>query len=45
MAAVNNLDFSVTKDTPLKFREGAALQFRAETFNIMNHPNLGRTES
>ncbi len=41
MAAFNDFDFSITKDTPLKFREGAALQFRVETFNILNHPNLG----
>ena len=40
-APFNNLDFSITKDTPLKFREGAALQFRAEFFNIFNHPNFG----
>ena len=40
-APFNNLDFSVTKDTPLKFREGTALQFRAEFFNIFNHPNFG----
>jgi hypothetical protein len=35
-----NLDFSIIKDTPLKFREGAALEFRAEMFNILNHPNF-----
>jgi hypothetical protein len=41
MAAFNDFDFSITKDTPLKFREGTSLQFRLETFNILNHPNLG----
>jgi hypothetical protein len=41
MPGFNNLDFSIIKDTPLKFREGAALQFRAEFFNILNHPNFG----
>ena len=39
-AAFNNLDFSLTKDTPLKFRESASIQFRAEFFNILNHPNF-----
>jgi hypothetical protein len=35
-----NLDFSVTKDTHItKIRETANLQFRAEIFNIANHPN------
>jgi len=41
MAPFNNIDFSVSKDTPLKFREGAVLEFRAEFFNVLNHPNLG----
>ena len=35
-----NLDFSVTKDTHIrKISETANLQFRAEFFNIANHPN------
>jgi len=38
--ALNNLDFSIIKDTPLHFREGAMLEFRAELFNAFNHPNF-----
>jgi len=44
-----DVDFSVTKNTSLRFLgEGGGLEFRAEIFNIMNHPNfalpnLGRT--
>ena len=33
-----NTDFSAIKDIPLSFREGASLQFRAEFFNLWNHP-------
>jgi len=33
-----NTDFSVIKDIPLSFREGMGLQFRAEFFNLFNHP-------
>jgi len=33
-----NTDFSVIKDLPLSFREGMGLQFRAEFFNLLNHP-------
>jgi hypothetical protein len=33
-----NVDFSVSKTTRL--RESASLQFRAELFNIFNHPNF-----
>jgi hypothetical protein len=33
-----NTDFSLIKDVPLSFREGTALQFRAEFFNLFNHP-------
>jgi carboxypeptidase family protein len=33
-----NTDFSIIKDFPLSFREGMGLQFRAEFFNLFNHP-------
>jgi len=37
-----NWDFSLVKDTKLGFLgEGGMLQFRAEFFNILNHPNFG----
>ena len=35
-----NTDFSVIKNFPLPFREGMNLQFRAEFFNLLNHPQL-----
>jgi hypothetical protein len=35
-----DIDFSVAKATAIK--EKVALQFRAETFNLFNHPNLGQ---
>ncbi|HZR67077.1 MAG TPA: carboxypeptidase-like regulatory domain-containing protein [Terriglobales bacterium] len=35
-----NTDFSVMKNFPLAFREGANLQFRAEFFNLFNHPQF-----
>jgi len=36
-----NLDFSLTKDTALSFLgEGGKLQFRADIFNLLNHPNF-----
>jgi hypothetical protein len=36
---IANLDVSVVRNFPLT--ERASLQFRAESFNVMNHPNLG----
>jgi hypothetical protein len=38
-----NTDFSVIKDFPLAFREGTSLQFRAEFFNVFNHPQFFMT--
>jgi len=35
-----NTDFSVIKDFPLAFREGTYVQFRAEIFNLFNHPHF-----
>lgn len=35
-----NTDFSLIKDFPLSFREGMGLQFRAEFFNLLNHPQF-----
>ncbi len=34
-----NVDFSAIKNMPLRFREGMSLQFRAEFFNLFNHPH------
>jgi hypothetical protein len=36
-----NTDFSVIKHFPLGFRENARLDFRAEIFNLLNHPQFG----
>ena len=36
---ITNLDFSVSKET--RITEQVRLQFRAEFFNILNHPNFG----
>jgi hypothetical protein len=38
-----NTDFSVMKDFPLSIREGMNLQFRAEFFNLFNHPQFYMT--
>lgn len=38
---MSNVDFSIIKDTALKFREGAVLEFRGEFFDLFNHPNFG----
>jgi hypothetical protein len=35
-----NTDFSLVKNFVLPFREGMGLQFRAEFFNLFNHPNF-----
>ncbi|HEV2177658.1 MAG TPA: carboxypeptidase regulatory-like domain-containing protein [Terriglobia bacterium] len=35
-----NTDFSAVKNFPLPFREGSSLQFRAEVFNLWNHPQF-----
>ena len=35
-----NTDFSVIKNFPFSFREGMNLQFRAEFFNLFNHPQF-----
>lgn len=38
-----NTDFSIIKEVPLSFREGTSLQFRAEFFNLFNHPQFFMT--
>ncbi len=35
-----NTDFSIIKNFPLPFRESTELQFRAEFFNLFNHPEF-----
>jgi len=37
-----NVDFSVTKET--KIKERVTVQFRAEFFNILNHPNISNPQ-
>ena len=36
-----NLDLGIQKNFAMPFREGMALQFRAEAFNAFNRTNLG----
>ena len=36
-----NTDFSLIKHFALPFREGMRLDFRAEVFNLFNHPQFG----
>jgi hypothetical protein len=36
-----NTDFSVIKHFPMAFREGMRMDFRAEFFNVFNHPQFG----
>ena len=39
-------DFSINKDTSLRWLgEAGKVQFRAEIFNILNHPNLGPAQN
>ena len=39
---LTDVDLSVNKDTAIrKLGETGSLQFRAEVFNLMNHPNFG----
>ena len=35
-----NTDFSLIKNFPLSLREGMNVQFRAEFFNVFNHPHF-----
>ncbi|MEQ1946720.1 MAG: TonB-dependent receptor [Bryobacteraceae bacterium] len=42
---LSNVDFSISKDTPLKFLgEQGRLEFRMETFNLFNHANFATPE-
>lgn len=36
---------SLTRAVPLRFREGANLQFRTEFFGLFNHPQLGQPDN
>jgi hypothetical protein len=39
---LRSVDFSVSKDTKAGFLgEAGEIQFRAELFNVLNHPNFG----
>ena len=37
----NQWDFAADKNFALPFREGMAVQFRSEFFNVLNHSNFG----
>ncbi|OFV92709.1 MAG: hypothetical protein A3H28_09965 [Acidobacteria bacterium RIFCSPLOWO2_02_FULL_61_28] len=42
---LSNVDFSISKDTPLKMLgEAGRLEFRMETFNLLNHANFATPE-
>jgi hypothetical protein len=36
----NNVDFALHRIFPLRFREGMSLEFRAEGYNLFNHPQF-----
>ena len=38
-----DVDFSIAKNTSIK--EGISLQFRAEAFNLLNHPNFTQPQN
>jgi hypothetical protein len=39
---LHNVDFSLVKDTAVsKLGEGGKIEFRAEFFDVFNHPNFG----
>lgn len=40
-----NFDWSVIKKFPMPWKEGHNLEFRLETYNLFNHPNLGSGSS
>ena len=40
-----NVDLSVYREFPLPLREGMSMQFRAEAFNLFNHPNFANPNS
>ncbi|HVC00008.1 MAG TPA: TonB-dependent receptor [Candidatus Dormibacteraeota bacterium] len=44
--ALRNLDFSIAKDTKVGFLgEAGSVDFRADFFNLFNHPNFGMPQS
>lgn len=43
--ASSGTDVSMTRSVPLKFKESANLQFRAEFFSLFNHRQLGGPDS